>query len=171
MLDDIKLSDVNIPPESIFILPIGPGATSGPEIDPDKEFELFALELLSSFTIRLTRVPSPYKSSLLEKKHYANHSVLSSGNWFRIKVNTDGIYQLSYEKMRSMGIVNPENVRLYGNGGGMLSLMNKDPRPDDLLENAIYRDNESGYILFYGESPHVWKYDGQKGFFNKYLAF
>lgn len=101
---------------------------------------------------------------------YAPHSVLQSGNWYKMAINTDGIYKLSYSFLKSLGIdvdvINPQNIRIYGNGGGMLPELNSVQRPDDLVENAIYVQGESDakfdasdYILLYGKGPQKWLYD------------
>ncbi len=56
--------------------------------------------------------------------------------------------------------VNPDHIRIFGNGGGMLPEKNSDARRDDLQEIAIaiYDGNdgnfdEGDYILFYAEGP------------------
>lgn len=103
-------------------------------------------------------------------RNYAAHSVLNSGDWYRISVKQTGVHKISYQDLEAMGInpatVNPKNIRLYGNGSGMLEESNAIDRPDDLLENAIFISGESDgifdtqdYILFYGEEPAVVKYN------------
>jgi len=106
------------------------------------------------------------------------NSVLSEGNWFKISTNKSGIYKLDYSSVLSLGVavnnLQISSIKLYGNGGGMLPKLNSDFRHNDLVENAIYiydlNNNgvfENGdYILFYGQSPHTWKYDAQSGLFN-----
>jgi hypothetical protein len=101
---------------------------------------------------------------------YAQNSALSSGTWYKLKVKNDGIYKITYDDLVQLGInvssIDPRNIRLYGNGNGMLPESNSLPNYDDLNENAIYVEGESDgkfdpgdYILFYGESPVVWNYD------------
>lgn len=101
---------------------------------------------------------------------YASHSVLQSGNWYKIAITADGIYKLSYSFLHSIGIdvdlINPQNIRVYGNGGGMLPELNSVQRQDDLIENAIYVQGENDakfdvtdYVLFYGKGPQTWVYD------------
>ncbi|MBN2481323.1 MAG: type IX secretion system sortase PorU [Bacteroidales bacterium] len=94
------------------------------------------------------------------------HSVLHSGSWYKVKVSRDGIYKLTYEDISDMGFPDPENVRIYGNGGAMLPLMNNEPRIHDLAENAIYMYkgtdgvfSQGDFILFYGRGPVTWEYD------------
>jgi hypothetical protein len=104
-------------------------------------------------------------------KEYAENSVLSEGDWYKISVQESGIYKISYTQLEAMGInpagINPKNIRLYGNGGSMLPEKNIHERYDDLYENAITVVGEEDgvfdtgdYILFYGMSPHTWEIDG-----------
>ena len=105
------------------------------------------------------------------------NSVLSSGKWFKISTNKSGIYKLDYSSILYLGVaVNDlqiSSIKLYGNGGGMLPKLNSDFRHNDLVENAIdiYDSNNNGvfengdYILFYGQSPHSWKYDAESSLF------
>jgi hypothetical protein len=110
------------------------------------------------------------------------HSVLQSGKWYKIKVKKDGIYKLTYAQLKKIGIANPGNIRVYGNGGGMLPKLTNISRPDDLTENSIYYSNggngsfsDADYILFYGQGPNIWKYyPKDKHFFhtqNKYSDY
>jgi hypothetical protein len=100
-----------------------------------------------------------------------NNSVLSSGDWFKVSTKKEGIYKLDYSDLANLGI-NVSNLqikylKLYGNGGGMLPKLNSAFRYSDLTENAIvvhdYNDNgildNEDYILFYGMSSSVWKFD------------
>ncbi|MFN8417490.1 MAG: type IX secretion system sortase PorU [Cytophagaceae bacterium] len=102
-------------------------------------------------------------------------SVLSSGDWYKLSVTTDGIYKIDYTYLQNLGInpadVDPSTFQIYGNGGGMLPQANTAARPEDLLENAIqlvddgdnvWEPNE--YALFYGQGPHVWKYNGSNSY-------
>ena len=105
------------------------------------------------------------------------NSVFSEGKWFKISTNKTGIYMLDYSSISSLGVavnnLQISSIKLYGNGGGMLPKLNSDFRHNDLVENAIniYDSNNNGvfengdYILFYGQSPHTWKYDAQTSLF------
>ena len=77
------------------------------------------------------------KKLSVSKSDYSTHSVLSTGRWYKIKVNEDGIYKLTYTQLKQMGFSNPGNVCVYGNGGGMLPLNVFKPRPDDLHEKML----------------------------------
>ena len=107
-----------------------------------------------------------------------NSSVLSSGDWYKISTNRDGIYKIDYSDLEDLG-VNLSNltfstIKLYGNGKGMLPESNSVFRYNDLIENAIkiYDQNSNGffdqndYILFFGHSPTVWRFNESTGLFN-----
>jgi len=105
------------------------------------------------------------------QRTYTSNSVLATGNWYKIGVTADGIYKISYSFLKKIGMdvnnISLSNVRLYGNGGGMLPFLNSIPRKDDLTENNIFVQDKNlnnkldstDYILFYGESPNSWSYD------------
>ena len=101
---------------------------------------------------------------------YAANSVLQNGTWYKIGIPSDGIYKLSFSFLQKLGIdmsaINPHNIRIYGNGGGMLPESNALFRQDDLIENAIYVEGESDavfdaqdYVLFYGKGPQKWSFN------------
>ncbi len=110
------------------------------------------------------------------RRTYVENSVLSTGDWYRIKVTNKGIHKITYSDMVEMGIdvdnIDPRNIRIYGNGNGMVPERNMQPRHDDLLENAIEVVGEedgsfdqNDYILFYGESAITWKFNVFKQIF------
>jgi hypothetical protein len=97
-------------------------------------------------------------------------SVLATGPWYRLAVTDDGIYRLNAQYLTNAGIslssVDPRTIKIYGNGGREVPENVSAPRPDDLVENAIYVDGESDgkfdagdFVLFYGRSPRGWTYD------------
>ncbi len=107
---------------------------------------------------------------------YAENSVFSTGDWYKIRVTKSGIYKITYNELVTMGFdvaSNPNNIAIYGNGGGLLPEKNDDTRYDDLFENPIVVvGSEDGsfdpgdYLLFYGEGPVVWKYNSISNDFN-----
>ncbi|PWN70659.1 hypothetical protein C1631_011935 [Chryseobacterium phosphatilyticum] len=100
---------------------------------------------------------------------------LTSGNFYKIKVDKSGIFKITTQFLRDNGInpssVNPRNFRIYGNGGIMLPEFNQDPRFDALQENAIQvvgEDdgiwNDNDYALFYAQGPNGFNlYDNGNG--------
>lgn len=132
-------------------------------------------ERLVSFEIRLRQVNNNSEARTAART-YTAHSVLSSGNWYKLGVVSNGVYKVTYEQLRSMGFnmstLDPQTLRIYGNGGGALPELNSVPRIDDLAENPIEVAGETDgvfnttdYILFYGRGPDQWKYDAPAKYF------
>ena len=103
---------------------------------------------------------------------YASSSVLATGQWTKISVDRSGIYRLDYGDIKAMGIA-PENVRIYGYGGALLSEDFTAKYIDDLPQVPIYINKgsdgvfgEGDYILFYGQANISWRYDARKGTFS-----
>src|ERR1035437_1379249 len=89
----------------------------------------------------------------------APHSVLATGKWIKLSVKASGVYKITYSDLQKMGYnpstINPANIRLFGNGGGMLPEIIGTPYPDDLVENNIYIEGQADghfdptdYILY-----------------------
>jgi hypothetical protein len=126
-------------------------------------------EKLVSFGLDISTMPAANKLPSTGAMAYASNSVLASGEWYKIGVTSNGIYKISYDFLEQLGInvdaIDPRNLKIFGNGGGMLPEANSIYRYDDLFENAIFIAGEndgkldpSDYILFYGEGPTEWKY-------------
>ncbi len=99
---------------------------------------------------------------------YHENSVLATGNWYKIAIADDGVYKLSFDFLRSLGIdvtaLNPKNLRVYGNGGTLLPQSNAAPRIDDLEENAIFVNGEADgkfdvtdAVIFYAKGAQNWQ--------------
>ncbi|MBL0328420.1 MAG: type IX secretion system sortase PorU [Bacteroidetes bacterium] len=142
----------------VSFIPIRKNATSG------------KYEKLVAFDLDVVPSSANAKSQNRAVHTYASNSVLQSGNWYKIGLIKDGIYKLSYSFFQDLGIdlttLNPQDIRIYGNGGGMLSELNSVARKDDLVENAIFVQGEgdgvfdpSDYVLFYGKGPNTWNYN------------
>ena len=96
-------------------------------------------------------------------------SVMASGEWYKIAVEQDGIYRITYSELVSLGITDPANVRIYGSGGAMLPEMADQNSGNDLQEIPVWVQTKNDgvfqngdYILFYGQGPAVWRYNHEK---------
>jgi hypothetical protein len=125
-----------------------------------------AIEKLTRFKMNtsIIGVDNPRSSAA---PAFANSSKLASGSWYKVSVSEDGIYNITYSDLEALGLdpttIDPRKISLYGNGGGMIPIINGDTRPDDLQENAIMVIGESDgtfdsddKIVFYGQGPHRW---------------
>ncbi|NVO21436.1 MAG: type IX secretion system sortase PorU [Bacteroidetes bacterium] len=122
------------------------------------------IKRLVSFDLILTSSANENELPKMKSVSYSDHSVLSSGKWYKIKVNKSGICKITYDEIQGMGVdmsaVNPANIRVFGKPGGMLPENNSFFRYDDLPENAIQVVTatpgvfaQGDYILLYATSP------------------
>ena len=102
-------------------------------------------------------------------KTYVENSVLSSGKWYMMSLSSTSMYKITYSELSSMGIdvasINPKHIRIFHNGGGVLPMVNKEERYEDLVEIPIYVHgendasfDENDYIILYARGPVTWKY-------------
>ncbi len=124
-----------------------------------------SFEVLTSFSIEVTFAEAPTSSS--RTLTFAENSVLSEGEWYRIAIARDGVYRMDRSFLTGLGIntatLNPQQINIYGNGGELLPSSNSVPRKDDLVKNAIVVQGESDgvfndndFILFYGKGSDTW---------------
>lgn len=97
----------------------------------------------------------------------AYQSVLGQHTWYRLSVAQEGVYKLDYATLQAMGIdmnvLNPNQIRIFGNPSGALPEKNSEVRPDDLTEMALYVEgaddgifDAEDVVLFYGQEPTLW---------------
>ncbi|MBF1600526.1 MAG: Por secretion system protein, partial [Prevotella sp.] len=96
-------------------------------------------------------------TTLEVSNRYANHSVLSTGKWAKIRVPADGVYQLSNDLIRRAGFTNLDKVKIYGYGGHLQDeelTANYIISHDDLKEVPSYTIH--GKRLFYARGSVSW---------------
>ena len=144
---------------TIFALPLSSGSNGD-------------LKAISKMQIMVTLYSSSNNQRRIKgNTKWADHSALSTGDWYKLKISSSGIYKITGADMINYGMsitgLSVNDIRLYGNGGGMMPEANSGFFYDDLKEDAIeihdLNNNglfESGdYFLFYGQGPNIWKYD------------
>jgi hypothetical protein len=108
--------------------------------------------------------------SSLAQRTYKPNSVLAAGSWYRIGIKDPGIYKVDVAFLSGLGLntsnLSSGSIKLFGNGGRMLSEANADIPIDDLQENPILVVdggdgifNGSDYFLFYTNGPDQWTKD------------
>lgn len=104
--------------------------------------------------------PAHRAARALESARWTDNSVLASGQWAKIRVKNEGIYQLTASDIQKMGFSSLANVKVYGYGGRMQEerFVFTDPAessantqtPDDLVEVPTLL-TEDGRLLFWAE--------------------
>ena len=86
-------------------------------------------------------------NSYSQQVPFASKSVLATGNWAKINVDHSGVYEISYDELRSWGFASPENVKVYGRGGNAAMENYLLKHMDDLEQTPVmHRGNK---IYFY----------------------
>ncbi|MFB6342573.1 type IX secretion system sortase PorU [Saccharicrinis sp. FJH62] len=125
------------------------------------------IEGLKSFTVDIVKQPVvKLKSATLDKTDYFKQSsALATGKWVKVAIKNTGIYKLTYSDINSMGL-DPNTVKIYGNGGQVLDKFIANYKYDDLNEVAVWVEkgsdgvfNNGDYILFYAVGTYKWTWD------------
>lgn len=121
---------------------------------------------IKSFSYSYTNAAGEIRRRDSQDFDVISNSVLNSGEWFRFYVEKSGVYRISRSFLQNLGFnvnVDPRTIKLYGNGGRMVPLLNSIEYPADLAENAItFIGEEDGvfnnddYIIFYAEGVDNW---------------
>ena len=189
---EVSLQNVKTAPLSLEEANIAKGFS----YSPDFEIKAMHLRARDEALLSVSIVPFRQKGSMVEKllsatlevtltpdmtrqpcaHSYAQRSAMASGNWFKVGLPSTGIYKMTYDELKALGInvdgINPKEIRIYHNGGGVLPEQNAEPRLDDLVEIPIYVSGEADghfdkndYILFYGRGPVCWEYNSLQSAF------
>lgn len=89
---------------------------------------------------------------------YAEHSVLASGKWAKIRVSESGFHTLTGEVIRRAGFRDLNKVKIYGYGGNLVPEILTDSylrETDDLKELPSALIN--GKRVFYAKGPVSWE--------------
>lgn len=117
---------------------------------------------------------------------------LSSGTWYKIRINAEGIYKLDKKFFNDIGVkisaIQPRTIKIYNNGGQNLpilpdSLDFRDPENPRglqplLKEKAIQvvgeednRFDDKDYVLFYARSTRKWLFDSASNRYRYYANY
>jgi len=114
---------------------------------------------LVSFKLTVKSSPRQRMRKVTEASaRYADHSVLASGTWAKIRVPESGIYQLTETLIKQAGFTDINKVKIYGYGGELQpEKLDGDylADTDDLKELATCTVN--GRRLFYAKGPVSWE--------------
>lgn len=117
---------------------------------------------LVSFKLTIKSQPLQRSAKLARKataasSRYADHSVLRSGDWAKIRVSQSGVYQLTESLIRQAGFTDMSKVKIYGYGGALQpeSLNGSYLTSTDDL-NEVPTCTVGGKRLFYAQGPVTW---------------
>jgi hypothetical protein len=101
-------------------------------------YENGTLKKLLSFSLSVNNLS---KNESKKINNQILNSALSTGQWYRFKIDTTGVYKLDKSFFNSLGInvqnLNPKKIKVYGHGGKSLPLKNSETVSYDLIQNAV----------------------------------
>ncbi len=103
-----------------------------------------------------------------------DRSVLAEGTWFKVPIAREGVYRLDRAFLAAIGAgpdgVDPDRVRVYGNGGAPLPALNEAPRTPDLGEIPTFvtgggdgRFDDGDAVYFFANAADGWTWDESIG--------
>ena len=129
-------------------------------------------ERLLSVNLRLVPELGATSASLRSVVDFATNSVLRQGEIYRFAIPTSGVYKLTrgflVDQLKVLGLdgVDPRDIKVYGQAGGMLPETNNTLAFDDLEEQAIVIEGEDDgsfdggdFILLYAAGPDERTFD------------
>jgi len=170
-------SDVNIESEPAIIVGLGvsrrkPMATLvGRLVTYDSTSARLRRYRNMRIEVRYQGVRSAKNLSSEDNPHLdVRRSVLADGNMFKIAISETGIYQIDKTFLESItGLqtevqsIDPEQIRVFGNGGTPVAALNSAHRIPDLIENQVFVQgggdgsfDEGDAVWFYGKGPYGW---------------
>ena len=90
---------------------------------------------------------------------YAEQSILSKGNWVKVRVSGTGVCRMRFDQIRQAGL-NPQQLRVFGYGGAQLEQDFTKTKIDDLPQVPVYVGDD--YVLFWVQGPYSWQYSGSR---------
>ncbi len=90
-------------------------------------------------------------------ERYADHSVLATGQWAKIRIPQTGFYQITESLIRQAGFSNIDKVKVYGYGGAL--------QPEQVTASYLEQTDDlqevptckvGGKRIFYGVGPVNW---------------
>ena len=157
----------------LHLVTSGPNAKLMNAIDRDRKSAYLELspiikengvfKKITSFSITYSNRSQTASNNFARNGEELTNSVLNSGSWHKFYVDKSGVFKLTKGFLNQIGVntnVDPRTIKIFGNGGAMLPLINEDFYPLDLTENAVkfvgeqdgvFNDND--FMLFYAEGP------------------
>ncbi len=75
---------------------------------------------------------------------------LTQGKWIKITTTTEGVYKLSAKKLKEAGFSNPNDIRIYGQGGRMLPERLSLIAPPYMTQQSTWVHNGEVYFFAHG---------------------
>lgn len=115
-----------------------------------KRLHTFIFTIITLIAIALPH----FEAFALPADHYAPVSVLASGHWVRVRIESSGITHISNTQLKAMGFTDPAKVNVFGKGGAMIPEALTADMSDDLPLIPSVK-TQSG-LMFYANDCFSW---------------
>lgn len=130
---------------------------------------------VTSFTVSYNLAPP----TVVSKSSTFTNSILASGDWYRFRVTETGAHRMSRAFLSSLGVnvnsIDPRTIKIYGQGGTSMPLINEENLFFDPAEIAITVTGEADgsfdttdEILFYAVATDTEFVEENDSFINPY---
>ena len=123
------------------------------------------------------QLPTSYETS--DNPHLdVSRSVLADGQFFKLAISETGVYRIDRTFLEALpgldtpvGSIDPDQVRIFGNGGAPVPALNSAPRIADLAENQVIVQgggdgsfDAADAVWFYAQGSSGWQSRQLTGF-------
>ena len=123
-----------------------------------------SVAITEKLIVKIPKVPaSPPRLSVAKAKAAGDHP-LSTGDWYKLSIPKQGIYQLTYSYLQNLGIsvdnIDPRRIQIWGTDGKMLPELNNEERSEfSEFPIIVEGENDGSFdnadrVLFVGHSAH-----------------
>lgn len=113
---------------------------------PVRRIHILLLVILASVVCRHHQT-----AMALPVDYYSTESRLAAGHWVKVRIDTTGVYAISYRQLEEWGFDNPGQVGVFGSGAvAAADHIFSINYSDDLAPTAVARQQDR--LLFYGEA-------------------
>jgi len=138
-----------------------------------------SIQVIQKFDINLYQA-SPNTSQKLKKaNNFKSSSVLASGDWFKFTIPSDGVYKITGNQLKNIGVdvsnVSAKTCKIFTVEGGPLNETVSITHTDDLGQipvelfdvNGNDRMDGDDFIRFYAQGPDQWILENGQYVYNK----
>lgn len=122
------------------------------------------VERLTTFILQAD-VKQESRKIIMHTVSSPSNSPLSQGEWYKFRIEEEGVHRISYDQIAGLGLSNPQHPKIFGYGGRRLPESISKGKQDDFIEVPVYLNkgsdgvfNSGDYLLFYALGPVSWSY-------------
>lgn len=142
---------------------------------PAFRYENGELRCLKGYSVQVKSKSTPTRTTrqaVVSDYTQVTHSVLATGHWQKISVQSSGVYKIEYNELVDRGFADPANLSVWGGHPFQLPYENATPNVDDLQPIPIEWVTRTGqpqagdYALVFLDGASWWTYNNVRGMYD-----